>query len=133
MKLLVTMGLVFSLSASAMADNYVRDCGPGYGPDENNLIAILDDEGGPEVLLMGYQIMGTFFEMNVRGCKSMYTRKNDLYCDQLKVGVITQRYVQGEDLGYNGPQGRIKLDPRRYDLSGSCARYKRQPLTITIK
>lgn len=131
MKKLIFASLII-LPAVGFSKIKTDNCG-SYGPETNNLTVLIDDEGSNEILRIGYDVIGTFFEFKVNGCTSMtFDNKKNLYCDNHVVGAIENISVSTDDLGYSGPRAGIKLNESDYVVFGSCQPRDQKPLTIAF-
>ena len=131
---LKSFAFVFAFGVMAQAASPVKtvNCGMGYGPDASNLRILLDDEDNRKIILVGYEVIGNFFEMNLKGCSSIMNSNGQFVCDKEAVGTVGSVTIETEDPGYSGPRAPITLKDGRFEITGSCRPKDKQPLTLTI-
>ena len=122
------LGLLLILSFSAQARFDLTNCN-SYGPSEQNLTVILDDDQSTG-LAIGHAILGNFFPFDIIGCESITLENNKVYCNDKDIGTYKSISLELEDPGYNGPRARVKLFEDAFLLSGSCRPQDGMPLTI---
>jgi hypothetical protein len=116
-----------------LAEVATQNCGHGYGPDHTNLAIVLDDEVPHQPLLIGYQVIGTFWELRSTGCTVMNVSQNQLLCDGKVVGDLGPQIVVTDDDVYSGYRAPLKPVYERVRISGSCRPADEMPLTIEFR
>lgn len=121
-----------SLSLPALAVIRTQNCG-SYGPTKDNMVVTIDDEDETRIMSVGREVMGIFFAMKVRGCRSLQINRNQLICDGRILGALsaTRREME-DDMLTNGLRANLLLSERAYEVTGSCVPRDRMPLTITF-
>ncbi len=128
MKIFCLLASMFLFCSVSNAD--AVNCGSGYGPDQKNLAAVMDDEGGDNIQI-GYSTIGTFFPMRLAGCSKLTMKSQAIFCGARQVGVASEVFVANDDLGWNGP--RVSISLKSAEITGSCRPTDHMPLTLTIR
>ncbi len=131
MKTFIALTLI-TLSLQAFATIRTENCG-NYAPTKSSLVISIDDEDESRVLSTGYEIMGNFFPMKVRGCSSLKIDRGQVICGGRIIGAHS--VIRGEyddDMLSNGLRANLELRESAYIVTGSCNPRDKKPLTISF-
>lgn len=133
-----SVALFVLASVDAQAAIRVTGCAPSYGPQETNLVVLLDDDiplppSQGRVVRIGYEWHELFSEFRIQGgCRKLELTSSFLTCDGKRIGKAGPVRSEIADPGNNGYRASVLLHPAAFDLTGSC-NDKRNPLTILFR
>ena len=120
--------LAVQVQAQRAIDNKSTGCNPLYSINSDNLAVEVDTID--DFVAIGYFTSGEFSGIEVKGCKKLSYKHPQILCDERPIGTSTV-LTQSD---YGPPTGKMTLLKNvSAEVTGSCDRKKREPLTLVIK